>query len=196
MVDVQAIGFSISTITNWLAILAILLSGYLLYLIYGRRERRNRVERNPTEIERFMNILAFGMVVITFVAGVTGILSVNNGHEVVTDNIYLQTGLYLTIFFSSIGIVLKKIEIRVDRRAILFWILVIIVFCFFISECSPIKTIKEFIENYSKCHPQLLIQNESNLSDEACNTFCYDKYQIFNISNVTNGTCYCDIRNC
>lgn len=186
-------GFSTSTILNWLIVLSVLLCGYLLHLkiINNRRGRRRE------EITIFLDVLAFGIIVVGFIFIITGFLSIKSGHEFVNDNAYIGYALQVAIGFSSFFIVAHHIRVRNfpflrirNFEEIFLFISFILLFAFLIYK--PI-----YDNMLKKCNPNWLMLNESIENDGICKTSCYDKYGIkANLSHYLNNSCYCDIRDC
>jgi flagellar biosynthesis protein FlhB len=194
-------GFSMTTVLNWLVILAVLVSGYFLYLIFIKR-KENKNSKAKNEIEIFLDVLAFGVIVVGLTASITGILSIINGHEFVNDNIYIGFGLYLIIFISAFGIALFNCRKAFSslKKTLLYFIFLLMICLLFFNFLPLIKEIYD--KNLGNCYSQWLKQpnlteyNESTIDNEICKTICYDKYKIFNSSNESNNICYCDIHNC
>ncbi len=195
--DISGLVFSLQPIMHTYYILSVLFIGYFLYLLLIKNRRTDTELENIKEIEAFLIVLAFGLLVVV---GLNGSLILTGTKGLILGPFY-QVMIVSAAFF----ILLYHIFHISDCKLILCSLILLIIIPLLtiiilpqighIDKCGPVKM--PFVSNET-------IEKEMGLNQkEYCFYECYTNYRanFSNIDdNIVNNTtgfhCFCNVFNC
>jgi len=196
--------FSNNPILNFYFVLAVLLSGYLLFRVLVKNKLSDANYEKIKELEKAFDILSLGTIFVAFVFVLSVWLSVKSGGEAFNNNNFIAPFLQ-SVIIGSAGLVLYDKIRKIDLLRLVFFIGLIlfagwIIFPTFgksipcdaylmkmpFYPCSNLTTNQTIIEYcIYECYEMYKITSNRSVS-----------YNITSLQNISGFQCICDIRSC